>query len=79
MRWRIESQEELPNNAGYVVTVAEYGDGGHLTGLAITLPCSSKLNGDPLITEGAIKNILRQARKRIDKYLGHEPAPVSNN
>jgi hypothetical protein len=79
MEWRIEEQEELPNNAGYLVTVAEHDDGGHLTGLAITVPCSSKVNGDPRLTEEAIKGILRQVRIRVGKYLGYEPAPVSDN
>ena len=31
MEWRIESQDELPNYMGYMVTIAEFTDGGHLT------------------------------------------------
>ena len=48
MEWRIESQDELPNNAGYMVTIAEYNDSGHLTGAAVTLPCRSRLDEAPL-------------------------------
>ena len=79
MEWRIESQDELPNNAGYMVTIAEYTDSGHLTGTAVTLACKCKLDEAPVSVEEAIKDILRQVRLRIGDYLGYETMSLSEN
>jgi len=79
MEWRIESQDELPKNAGYMITIAEYTDSGHLTGTAVTLACRSRLDEGPLSTEGAVRNILRQVRIRIGEYLGYESVSLSEN
>jgi hypothetical protein len=78
MEWHIESQDELPNNAGYMITIAEYSDSGHLTGTAVTLPCRSQLD-ESSESEEAIGNILRQVRIRIGEYLGYKPVPLSDN
>lgn len=79
MEWRIESQDALPSNAGYMVTIAEYNDGGHLTGTAVTLACRGRLDGGPASIDYAIKDILRQVRLRIGEYLGYESVPLSEN
>ena len=79
MEWHIESQDELPKNAGYMITIAEYSDTGHLTGAAVTLPCRSKLDEAPVSMEEAVKDILRQVRARIGEYLGYESVPLSDN
>ena len=79
MEWRIESQDELPNNMGYMVTIAEFTDDGHLTGAAVTVPCETRLDEAPVSTEEAIRSILRQVRLRIGEYLGYESVSLSEN
>jgi hypothetical protein len=79
MEWRIESQDELANNMGYMVTIAEFTDDGHLTGSAVTVPCETRLDEAPVSTEEAIRSILRQVRLRIGEYLGYEAVSLSEN
>jgi hypothetical protein len=79
MEWRIESQDELPNNMGYMITLAEHNESGHLTGAAVTVPCETRLDETPVSTEEAIRSILRQVRLRIGEYLGYEAVSLSEN
>ena len=79
MEWRIEIQDELPNNMGYMVTLAEHDDEGHLTGAAVTEPCETRLDEAPVSTEEAIRDILHQAWQRIGEYLGYETVQLSKN
>jgi hypothetical protein len=79
MEWHIESQDELPNNMGYMITIAEHTDSGHLTGAAITVPCETRLDETPVSTEEAIRDILRQVRMRIGEYLGYVDVSLSKN
>ena len=78
MEWRIEPGR-IANNRGYMVTIAEYTDSGHLTGAAVTLPCRGKLDDSPVSTEEAIRSLLRQVRLRIGEYLGYEAVRLSEN
>ena len=64
---------------GYMITLAENDDSGHLTGAAVTVPCESKLDDAPVSTEEAIRSILRQVRLRIGEYLGYEAVSLSEN
>jgi hypothetical protein len=71
MKWRIHSQDVLPDTPGYLVTIAEYDDAGHLTGTAITVPCIGKWDEDQVSEEEAVANILEPLLTRITGYLGY--------
>jgi hypothetical protein len=70
-KWRIHPQDELPDTPGYLVTIAEYDDGGHLTGTAITVPCIGQWDEDQVSEEEAVANILKPLLTRIGEYLGY--------
>ena len=78
MKWRIHSQDELPDTPGYLVTIAEYDDNGHLTGSAITVPCISQWDEDQVSEEEAVANILEPLLARIGEYLGYRKPELNH-
>ena len=71
MRWRIHSQDALPDTPGCLVTIAEYDDDGHLTGTAISVPCIGEWDENQVSEEEAVANILEPLLARIGEYLGY--------
>jgi hypothetical protein len=79
MEWNIEDQAELPDNAGYMVTISECHDDGALTGTAVAVPCDERWDMESINEEEAVRMMLQYLRERIDEYLGDEPVPLSEN
>jgi hypothetical protein len=78
MKWHIGSQDELQDNAGYMVTISECHDDGALTGTIVAMPCDERWDMELISEEEAVRAILQHLRERIDEYLGHEPVSVSD-